>query len=192
VIRNRVADPRFPKSACAVVRAAGEFQPVGESRRLRLALNAPERADPAMALADFGPVDHVAFTQALELAAENAGPGAGPGNGALYFVNPRFMEPGKCPWFAALKRTGELGRHVFMTHYAEGEAADGPALDCAQVRRDYALWLKAGGAKRKGGRRAINPAWIVEVEKSPLAGGGSCRVGSYDPRTRSYAPAQGC
>jgi hypothetical protein len=186
VMRNRMADPRFPGSACAVARQPGEFQPVSQSARLRRALAAPLKNEPAAALRDFGALDRAALEEAMKLARSPALMPDDPTGGALYFVNPRLMEPAKCPWFAALKRTREIGGHVFMTHYGQDEATGEPALDCEQVARDYAAWLKSPRRKR------INPAWLVEVEKSPLAGGTPCRVGSYDARTRTYQPARTC
>ena len=194
VIRNRMVDARFPKDACDVVRAAGEFQPVGDSARLRQALAAPEAQDMAAALVDFGPVDTAVLAEAVRLAQSSSlAPGADPTGGALYFVNPRFMEPAKCPWFADLKRTGEIGQHVFMTHYEEGDAAAGPALDCAQVRQYWAAFVKDQAARGKRvGKRRVNPAWLVKVDPSGLATGKSCQVGTYDPTTRTYSRAQGC
>jgi hypothetical protein len=40
------------------------------------------------------------------------------------------MDPAKCPWFATLKRTAEIGGHVFMTHWGDGETRRTLALDC--------------------------------------------------------------
>jgi hypothetical protein len=194
VIRNRVADGRFPGDPCAVVAAPGEFQPVTESPRLRLALKAPAEGDLAGALADFGPVDRARLDEAVRLASDPAlGQSIDPTGGALYFVNPRFMEPAKCPWFAQLKRTGEVGRHVFMTHYAVGDPVGGPALDCALVKKYWASYVAAQpmGARR-GVRWHKNPAWIVNVDRSPLAEGRTCSVGTYDPETRSYAGGGAC
>ena len=45
------------------------------------------------------------------------------------------MDPERCPWFAALKRTAVIGGHVFMTEYRPGEAPGAPALDCATAGR---------------------------------------------------------
>lgn len=192
VVRNRMTDPRFPKDACAVVTSPGEFQPVGDSRRLRAALTAPGVPDLVPALQDFGPVDQAILALAVRLAGTDqaAATPADPTGGALYFVNPRFMEPAKCPWFAALERTAAIGGHVFMTHYDQGEAARGPALDCAQVQKDWAAYLAASKGRRRVGRR-INPAWLVPVDRSALAAGARCTAGTYDPVTRTYARA-GC
>jgi hypothetical protein len=41
------------------------------------------------------------------------------------------MDAGRCPWFAALKRTVRIGGHVFMADYRSGEVPGEPALDCA-------------------------------------------------------------
>jgi hypothetical protein len=42
VVRNRMADARFPGDACAVVAQAGQFQPVTESAALRQVARDPE------------------------------------------------------------------------------------------------------------------------------------------------------
>ena len=56
-----------------------------------------------------------------------------PTGGALYFVNPDYMNPSLCPWFAALRRTTVIGGHVFMTHYRPGEPPGPAALDCSRA-----------------------------------------------------------
>jgi hypothetical protein len=99
------------------------------------------------------------------------------------------MEPAKCPWFAALKRTEEIGGHVFMTHYAEDEERGAPALDCAQVKKWYAAFLKSGGGRRAA---KVNSKWLVKVEKSPRAEGRTCSSGTYNPATRTYRPSGDC
>jgi hypothetical protein len=191
VIRNRIADPRFPAGACAVVVAPGEFQPVGDSPRLRAALVAGGVPDLARALADFGPVDAGVLATAIALARAKPEKAADPTGGALYFVNPLLMAPAACAWFAALERTAAIGGHVFMTHPADEAVAPEPALDCAEVARHSVARARPAAGKRRGQRR-VNPAWIVAVEPSTLAAGGSCRSGIYDPVTRRYEAAGRC
>jgi hypothetical protein len=165
VVRNRKRHPSFPGDACAVALQDRQFQPVAESPALKRAL-----ADPASVDIDsfFGTsrADRSAMTTARKLAASLGK--EDPTGGALYFVNPRFMDPRHCPWFATLKRTTQIGGHVFMTHYADGEERAGPALDCATAGKDF----------RKGGYRL------------PKA----FAVGLFDPRgprlaTRTATPA---
>ncbi|MCB2055292.1 MAG: cell wall hydrolase [Geminicoccaceae bacterium] len=124
VVRNRVADRRFPDEVCAVVAQPGQFQPVGEWPALRRALADPSRLDGRRLL---GP--SAALDVALKLA--SLGGLADETERALYFVNPLLMDPRHCPWFAGLKRTRAIGRHVFMRHYGKGERRGDPALDCA-------------------------------------------------------------
>lgn len=192
VIRNRMDDPRFAKSACDVVRAPGEFQPVTMSKRLRDALANPAKADMASALADFG-VDRTALDEIARLVAlgPNGVASAGPTSpdstdGALFFVNPHLMDPAKCSWFAKLKRTAAIGGHVFMTSYAPGESSTGPALDCSQVAKDWAAFQKANPIRARGKRHPINPDWLVPIDRSVIAEGGTCSTGTYDPETRTY------
>ena len=134
VVRNRAGHPSFPDSACAVALQDRQFQPVAESPALKRAL-----ADPASVDIDnlfgTGKADRAAMAMARKLAASNAA--FDPTGGALYFVNPRFMDPRHCPWFATLKRTTEIGGHVFMTHYADGEEPTRPALDCATAGKEF-------------------------------------------------------
>ena len=166
VIRNRMADGRFPNDACAVVRAPGEFQPVSDSAKLRLALLDPAKHDMAAALADFGAPDRAVLDEALRLASPGGLPSGDATSGALYFVNPRFMEPAKCPWFADLKRTGEIGQHVFMTHYRPGESKAGPALDCAAVKKWWAAFVSTQAAKGKRGRTAQDQSCLARQGRS--------------------------
>jgi hypothetical protein len=144
VMHNRVRDQRFPKSACAVARQPGQFQAIDESRRYKAALKAPHRMSLARTLmADTG-FERMMLRQASELALDRKlARGRDPTGGALYFVNLHMMDPGRCAWFARLKRTTAIGRHVFMTHYGRGERRRGPALDCRRVGQG---WIAA----RKG------------------------------------------
>lgn len=130
VIRNRMQSGAFPADACAVVLQDRQFQPVGENDALRKVLADPE----SFAYSDaFGSIDEARMAKAAELAAASLGKLArkDPTVGALFFVNPLFMDADKCPWFAALKKTAVIGGHVFMTNYRPGEKAAGPAIDCA-------------------------------------------------------------
>jgi hypothetical protein len=137
VVHNRVAHPDFGDDVCTVVLQRGQFQPVGERAVLRHALEQPEGRNLADILGASTPDARLRLVEAWRLAGVAATwPARDPTGGALYFVNPRFMDPGKCPWFAGLKRTAVIGEHVFMTHYAAGEARRAPALDCAIAGRD--------------------------------------------------------
>jgi hypothetical protein len=155
VVRNRQKDGRFPTGACAVVAQPGQFQPISESVALRRAVRQVGSVDLVELFGAASAGERRAILAAERLAAVNGG--HDPTGGALYFVNPRFMDPAKCPWFAKLKRTTEIGGHVFMTHYGPDERPGKPALDCATAGRDF---------KKGGGFRLPN----------------SYRVGPFDPR----------
>lgn len=127
VVRNRMHDPRFPGDACRVIAEPGQFQPVTTSPVLRQVARDPEAYRIPDVLGIRSPAARALLRTAHHLAAQ---PGRDPTSGALYFVNPAFMDPTRCPWFAALKRTAHIGGHVFMTHYAPGEPSGEPALDC--------------------------------------------------------------
>lgn len=131
VVRNRVGDARFPDDDCAVAIEPGQFQPVMESPALRAALRHPDRYRPDEVVLVRGEADRKALAEALALAKARPQEDADPTHGALYFVNPRLMDPGNCPWFAQRKRTAVIGRHVFLTEYGPGEAHGGPGLDCS-------------------------------------------------------------
>jgi hypothetical protein len=167
VVRNRIKDGRFPGDACAVVAQPGQFQPISESAVLRRAVDKPGTVDLAELFGAGSLNERKVILAAERLAASSAG--ADPTGGALYFVNPRYMDPAKCPWFAKLKKTGEIGGHVFMTHYRPDERSGKPAIDCRTAGRDF---------KKGGGFRLPN----------------SYRVGPFDPRgprvtTRTATPA---
>lgn len=123
VVRNRMADDRFPRDACAVIRQKGQFQPVGEWPKLARLLKEPKQLNARQLLGASQTLD-AAFAL---LAAPK---GQSPTGGALYFLNPRLMDKSYCPWFAKLKRTKRIGEHIFMTEYNPGEPKLGPALDC--------------------------------------------------------------
>ncbi|HET6469498.1 MAG TPA: cell wall hydrolase [Geminicoccaceae bacterium] len=129
VVRNRMKHGAFPSDACAVVAQAGQFQPVDEWPALRQAIREPDKHDLAQVLGATSRHGRKVLEAAQRLA-RAGGTGRDPTGGALYFVNPLFMDPGKCPWFAGLKRTARIGGHVFMTHYGPRESRGEPALDC--------------------------------------------------------------
>lgn len=123
VVRNRMNDDRFPADACAVIRQEGQFQPVSEWPKLARLLAQPERLD---AFELLGPSESLKTAFDLAEATERSRIT----KGALYFLNTRLMDPAYCPWFSRLKRTGQIGEHVFMTEYVRGETRGAPALDC--------------------------------------------------------------
>ncbi|HEX2527353.1 MAG TPA: cell wall hydrolase [Geminicoccus sp.] len=140
VVQNRMADPRFPKKACAVVAQDGQFQPIAMSPRLAAALD-----DEARDLADALRVDTARERSLLDQAGELAGQAldADPTGGAVFFVNPFIMDPANCSWFARLKRTATIGAHVFMTHYAADEPRQAPAIDCSTAGAGFRSWLRS-------------------------------------------------
>lgn len=139
VVHNRVADRSFADDACAVALQRGQFQPVSEQRSLRQAMAQPETANLAEAVGATTREARLRLVEAWRLAAVAAvWPARDPTGGALYFVNPRLMDPDRCPWFARLKRSAVIGEHVFMRHYGPGEAKAAPALACAAVARSPA------------------------------------------------------
>jgi spore germination cell wall hydrolase CwlJ-like protein len=130
VVRNRMSDPRFPGDACAVIAQAGQFQPVTESAVLRQVARDPEGYSIPQVLGARSPGARRLLASAHRLARAPQGSGPDPTGGALYFVNPAFMDPANCPWFAGLRRTARIGSHVFMMDRGVVSGA-GPALDCA-------------------------------------------------------------
>jgi spore germination cell wall hydrolase CwlJ-like protein len=129
VVRNRMADPRFPDEACAVVAQVAQFQPVAQSAVLRQVVRDPEGYSLPQVLGLRTAAARRLLARAHALA-RLPPPRPDPTGGALYFVNPDLMDPERCPWFAALKRTARIGGHVFMTHRRPGEPPGPPALDC--------------------------------------------------------------
>jgi spore germination cell wall hydrolase CwlJ-like protein len=129
VVRNRMADPRFPDEACAVVAQVAQFQPVVRSAVLRQVVRDPEgySLPQVLGLRTAAARRLLARAHALARLPPRR---PDPTGGALYFVNPDLMDPERCPWFAALKRTARIGGHVFMTHRRPGEPPGPPALDC--------------------------------------------------------------
>ena len=129
VVRNRMADPGFPDDACAVVAQVAQFQPVAQSAVLQKVVRDPEGYDIPQVVGARSPRARRLLLEALRLAREPLR-APDPTGGALYFVNPALMDAGRCPWFAALRRTARIGGHVFLAEHRPGEARDGPALDC--------------------------------------------------------------
>src|SRR3954453_21653411 len=128
-LRNRAADPRFPDDACAAVAQVAQFQPVARSGVLQKVVRDPEGYDIPQVAGARSPEARRRLLEALRLAREPLR-SPDPTRGALYFVDPALMDAGRCPWFAALRRTARIGGHVFLAEYRPGEARDGPALDC--------------------------------------------------------------
>jgi spore germination cell wall hydrolase CwlJ-like protein len=132
VVRNRMADPRFPDDACAVILQVAQFQPIAQSDVLQKVARDPEGYSIPQILGLRSASSRQLLIQAHRLARSEPN-GPDPTGGALYFVNPDYMDPRLCPWFADLKRTAAIGGHVFMTHYAAGEPTGRPALDCRRA-----------------------------------------------------------
>lgn len=162
VMHNRVRDPRFPASACAVARQRGQFQSIEESLLYRRALRMPQRMNLARVLGADTEFERMMLRQVSELARDKKlARGRDPTGGALYFVNPEMMDPGRCPWFAKLKRTTTIGQHVFMTHYQKGERRRAPALDCRKAGQG---WL----AQRQGKGGTVPAATPEGARPVPL------------------------
>ena len=187
VVRNRMADTRFPATACEVVRQPGQFQPVSEWPKLKQALDRPAAFRATNLLRPSASLD-----TAMRLAAGTIRDDTG---GALYFVNPLMMDRRNCPWFSRLKRTTRIGAHVFMTHYAATERRGEPALDCSSpeigsmagrslakryanglfdpkgartatrtpTRKQLEAWRRTGKleARQKALKKHFKPGWIV-------------------------------
>ena len=132
VVRNRMADPRFADDACAVIAQVAQFQPIAQSDDPQKVARDPEgySIPQVLGLRTPNPCQLLGTAHRLARAAPKRGDLTG---GALYFVNPDYMNPGSAPWFARLKRTTAIGGHVFMTHYRDGEPQGPPALDCSRA-----------------------------------------------------------
>lgn len=138
VVRNRMGDPRFPNDACAVIAQVAQFQPVAQSDVLQKVVLDPEGYNIPQVLKLRSPAARRLLAAAFELARAPRRVPTAVGN-ALYFVNPDLMDPARCAWFAALKRTAQIGGHVFMVEYRPDEPRGAPALDCGtagEPRRD--------------------------------------------------------
>ena len=131
VVRNRMAHPSFPADACEVIAQADQFTPITQSPLLRHVARDPEGYSIPQVLGARSPAARRLLVTAHRLA--RAPLGWDPTGGALYFVNPAYMNPELCPWFAALRRTATIGRHVFMINRLDSDAAGAPALDCTEA-----------------------------------------------------------
>ena len=131
VVRNRMADPRYPDDACAVILEVAQFQPIQQSAVLRKVARDPEGFSIPQVLGLRSPEARRLLATAHRLArAEPEGPD--PTGGALFFVNPDYMNPELCPWFAGLRRTAVIGGHVFLTD-KDPDPSRPPALDCSRA-----------------------------------------------------------
>jgi hypothetical protein len=138
VVHNRTRDPRFPQHPCKVVAQDGQFQAIEESRKLKWTARRPQKSSLEWALGADTAYERKMLALARRLATDpRVVRGRDPTGGALYFVNPDMMDPSRCPWFAKLRRTTQIGSHVFMRHYKPGERRGPPALDCRDVGRGY-------------------------------------------------------
>ena len=146
VVHNRTHNSGFPDQPCKVVAQDGQFQSIDESRKLKWAALKPRRTSLEWALGADSAFERKMLGVARRLAGDpRVASGRDPTGGALFFVNPDMMDPSRCAWFAGLKRTAQIGSHVFMTHYQPGEARGGPALDCSEAGRGYLALRRAKG-----------------------------------------------
>jgi hypothetical protein len=185
VVRNRMADPRFPDDACAVIAQVAQFQPIAQSEVLQKVAADPEGYSIPQVLGLRSPQARRLLATAHRLA--RAAPAApDPTGGALYFVNPDYMNAELCPWFAGLRRTAVIGGHVFMTHYRPGEPSGPPALDCRtagvslrsppRLRRG-ALVRRARPRRGQGNGASPAPCPSCARPDRPRAGSGRRRPG---------------
>ena len=90
------------------------------------------------------------------------------------------MDAGRCPWFAALRRTARIGGHVFLAEHRPGEARGGPALDCAAAGaagprpgQGGRSWRRPTGRERGGSRTSAGggagPHAVADTHRHPLA-----------------------
>jgi hypothetical protein len=158
VVHNRMRDQHFARTACSVVGQDGQFQPMEQRPLLKREVRSGRPLNLKRLLGIDTPFKRMILSQALRLAA--TAPAEDTTKGALYFVNPRLMDPDRCPWFAALRRTTKIGAHVFFTHYRENERRRGQALDCRLAGRDN--WMIARNAKNKKN---------LTIARAKLAGG---------------------
>jgi len=132
VVRNRMADPRYSDDACAVILEVAQFQPIQQSDVLQKVARDPEGYSLPQILGLRTAESRKLLATAHRLArAEPAGPD--PTGGALFFVNPDYMNPELCPWFAGLRRTAVIGGHVFLTDRGADDPSQPPALDCSRA-----------------------------------------------------------
>jgi hypothetical protein len=145
VVHNRTRDRRFPNHACKVVGQDGQFQAIEESRKLKWSTRRPQKTSLEWALGANTAYERKMLALARRLAIDpRVARGRDPTGGALYFVNPDMMDPSRCPWFAKLKRTTQIGSHVFMTHYKPGERRGSPALDCGEAGKGWLVATRKG------------------------------------------------
>ena len=86
VVRNRMADPRFPSDACAVILQVAQFQPIAQSQLLQKVARDPEGYSIPQMLRLTGPSSRRSCPGTRLARLQPAQPG--PTGGALYFVNP--------------------------------------------------------------------------------------------------------
>ena len=188
VVRNRMADPRFPDDACAVILQVAQFQPIAQSKLLQQVARDPEGYSLPQILRLRSPEARALLVAAHRLArTEPSEPD--PTGGALYFVNPDYMNRDLCPWFAALKRTAVIGGHVFMTHYEGDEPRGGAALDCARAGRAARVQSPAAARSALGQRRAGAPSRFgqpVEQGQGPPAR----RMAEQDQEVAGFRPGE--
>ena len=132
VVRNRMADPRYPDDACAVILEVAQFQPIQQSDVLQKVARDPEGYSLPQILGLRTAESRKLLATAHRLARAEPG-GPDPTGGALFFVNPDYMNPGLCPWFAGLRRTAVIGGHVFLTDRGANDPTQPPALDCSRA-----------------------------------------------------------
>jgi hypothetical protein len=105
VVRNRMADPRFPGDACAVIAQAGQFQPVTESAVLRQVARDPEGYSIPQVLGARSPAARRLLATAPPGSPVRAGLRADP-TAAPSTSLPGVHDPANCPWFAGLQAHG--------------------------------------------------------------------------------------
>lgn len=116
VVMNRVADPRFPDSACAVIQQGGEWP----LHRCQFSWWCDGKSDQ--------PKDQVAWKRSKALARQIYwGDDKDPTHGALWY-HADYVAPA---WGRVLERATKIGRHIFYQDRQTGvqvAAAYGPAV----------------------------------------------------------------
>src|SRR3954452_2963924 len=90
VVRNRMADPRFPDEACAVIAQVAQFQPIAQSEVLQKVARDPEGYSIPQVLGLRSRQARRLLAPAPRLARPPPAE-PDPTGGALYFVNPDYM-----------------------------------------------------------------------------------------------------
>ena len=112
VVRNRMADPRFPDDACAVILQVAQFQPIAQSALLQKVAQRPgglqHPADAGAALPQARRLLAEAHRLATRPPAEPR-----PDRRGLYFVNPDSWTR-TVPLVRRPRRTAAIGAHVFL------------------------------------------------------------------------------